>query len=407
MGQVQQRPVAAKAAPEARNGLVALGRTIWRRDFWFLLGMVWLVVISTIALTAGGNALTAARNTATVSAPAATATSAPESTQPAATTAPSGNASVLPARERVYPLPPPVPGLMQPAVDAQGNVWFGEMSTNRLGRLDPTTGQVTTWQPPGGRNGIMQVVADLHGDIWFTEQVANYIGRFDPATQTFRTYALAQVNGHTSGPQDLALDASGALWFTEVSAGRIGRLDPATGAVSAWDVPLPAAGTAAYPYSLAVGPDGTVWFGYLAGGAIGRFDPASQRFTLYHVPNPQAQLFAVALDGSGRLWFTELEQNAIGVLDTRTGSVQEIAVPATLGGAGGLYDLTVTRDGSVWFACSGSNALVRYRPGSRDFAFFQLSTPASIPYGLAQDSAGRLWFTADDTTQNYVGMVQP
>ena len=386
---------------------MALGRTIWRRDFWFLLGMVWLVVISAVALTAGGNALTAEHSTTTTGTRAATATATPAAPQPAATAAPSGNASVQPARERVYNLPPPVPGLMQPAVDAHGNVWFGEMSTNLLGRLDPRTGQVTTWQPPGGHNGIMQAVADAHGDIWFTEQVANYIGRFDPTTQRFRTYPLAQVNGHTSGPQDLAFDPSGVLWFTEVSVGRIGRLDPATGAVSAWDVPLPAAGTAAYPYSLAIGPDGTVWFGYLAGGAISRFDPPSQRFTLYHVHNAQAQLFAMALDASGRLWFTELEQDAIGVLDTRSGSVEEVAVPATLGGAGGLYDITVTRDGSVWFACSSANALVRYRPGGRDFAFFQLSTPASIPYGLAQDSAGRLWFTADDTSQNYVGMVQP
>ncbi len=405
MSRVRQQAVGTK--PEtAQSGLVALGRTIWRRDFWFLLGMVWLVVISAIALTAGGNALTAARGTATTGSPAATATSAPAATQPV-TAAPSGNASVLPARERVYNLPPPVPGLMQPAVDAHGNVWFGEMDTNRLGRLDPTTGQVTTWQPPGGRNGIMQTAVDAHGVVWFTEQTANYIGRFDPTTQTFHTYPLAQVNGHTSGPQDLAFDGSGVLWFTEVSVGRIGRLDPATGAVSAWDVPRPAASTTAYPYSLAIGPDGTVWFGYLQGGMIGRFDLASQRFTLYHVPNAQAQLFALALDPAGRLWFTELEQDAIGMLDTHTGSVEEIPVPATLGDAGGLYAITVTRDGSVWFACSGANALVRYRPSSRDFAFFQLSTPASIPYGLAQDSAGRLWFTADDTSQNYVGMVQP
>lgn len=389
-----------------RTGLATLGRTIWRRDFWFLLGMVWLVVVSAIALTAGGNALGAARTTSGATA-GATATAAPATTQPATTAAPTLPASILPARERVYNLPLPVPGLMQPAVDARGNVWFGEMSTNLLGRLDPSTGAVTTWRPPNGRNGIMQTVVGADGGIWFTEQNANYIGRFDPTTQTFRTYSLAQVDGHTSGPQDLAFDPSGKLWFTEVSVGRLGRLDPATGAVSAWNVPAPAAGAHAYPYSIAVGPDGAVWFGYLTNGAIGRFDPASQQFTLYHVPNAQAQLFALALDASGRLWFTELEQDAIGALDTHTGHIEELAVPATLGSAGGLYGITVTHDGNVWFACSGANALVRYRPGSRDFAFFQLATPDSIPYGLAQDSAGRLWFTADATSQNYIGMMQP
>ncbi|HKS69394.1 MAG TPA: hypothetical protein VJQ45_03175 [Ktedonobacterales bacterium] len=409
MGRVRHPAVAPKASPPdaqeqpPRGGLAALGRTIWRRDFWFLLGMVWLVVISAIALTAGGNALTSSRTTSS-----ATATSTPAAPQPTATTAaPSAPASVLPAREHVYNLPPPIPGLMQPAVDAQGNVWFGEMSTNLLGRLDPATGAVTTWKPPNGNSGIMQTAVDAQGNVWFTEQNANYIGRFDPSSQTFRTFPLAKVNGHTSGPQDLAFDHAGNLWFTEVSAGRIGRLDPASGALGAWDVPAPAAGAPAYPYSLAVGPDGVVWFGYLANGAIGRFDPASQQFTLYHTANAQAQLFAMALDASGRLWFTELEQDAIGMLDTHTGRVEEILVPSTLGTPGGLYAITVTHDGDVWFACSSANALVRYQPASHGFTFFQLSTPASIPYGLAQDGAGRLWFTADATAQNYVGMMQP
>jgi virginiamycin B lyase len=402
MGRVRHSPVAPPASPVhvAGASLAEFGRTIWRRDFWFLLGIVWLIVVSVLALTAGSNALTAAST-------APTASGTPAAGQPTATPASSATASVLPARERIYTISGPVPGLMQPAVDEHGNVWFGEMDTNRLGRLDPSTGAVSSWEPPNGRFGIMQTATDAHGDIWFTEQAANYIGRFDPASQTFRTYPLATVNGHTSSPQDLAFDASGILWFTEVGVGRLGRLDPATGAVSTWDVPVPAAGIRAYPYSLAPSPDGTVWFGYLSGGAIGRFDPSSQQFTLYHVKNTQAQLFAMALDSAGRLWFTELEQDAIGVLDTHTGSIEELPVPQNVGGAGGLYDITITSDGNVWFACTSANALVRYQPDKRAFTFFQLSTPNSIPYGLARDNKGQLWFTADDISQNYVGMVQP
>ncbi len=38
-------------------------------------------------------------------------------------------------------------GLMQPAVDARGNVWAGEMNVNRLGRLDSKRGVVTSWTP--------------------------------------------------------------------------------------------------------------------------------------------------------------------------------------------------------------------------------------------------------------------
>jgi hypothetical protein len=45
------------------------------------------------------------------------------------------------------------PGLMQPTVDAQGNLWVGEMSANRLARLDVSTGQVRTWNRQGGTVG--------------------------------------------------------------------------------------------------------------------------------------------------------------------------------------------------------------------------------------------------------------
>src|SRR5947209_6041985 len=54
-------------------------------------------------------------------------------------------ASVQKARVRVYRVFPPDAGLMLPEVDRAGNVWFGEMTTNKLARLDPGTGVVKTW----------------------------------------------------------------------------------------------------------------------------------------------------------------------------------------------------------------------------------------------------------------------
>src|SRR6266567_1018947 len=102
-------------------------------------------------------------------------------------------------------------GLMQPAVDAQGNVWVGEMSANRLARLASHTGVVTTWKPPNGKYGIMTTAVDTKGKVWFVEQGANYIGRFDPATQTFRSFPLGIVNGHPLVPQDLQFDTRGQL----------------------------------------------------------------------------------------------------------------------------------------------------------------------------------------------------
>jgi streptogramin lyase len=295
-------------------------------------------------------------------------------------------------------------GLMQPGVDKQGNVWVGEMYANRFARFDSRSESVKTWTPPKAHYGIMDTTVDSRGYPWFVEQDANEIVRFDPATGSFRLFPLGTVGGRPLGPQDLQFDKSGLLWFTGSSAGCIGRLDPATGRVQTWSVPAPAQGISASPYSLAVTPGGQVWFGLLSGGAIGHLDPATGHVTLYHLADSQAQIFAMASSTRGRIWFTEMVPGKLGMFDPTTKKITEIPVPAISGHPAALYGLIVT-PGGVWFANSGANALVRYSPTTATYTFYQLSTSYGGLYGLALDSTGRLWFTIDGTSANYIGEI--
>lgn len=325
-------------------------------------------------------------------------------------TAPTQRAKQLPANvnsanAQIIPMPNPTAGLMQPAVDAQGNIWVGEMTANKLARIDPKTGQVTEWTPPNGQHNIMKTAIDRHGMIWFTEQLANYIGRFDPTTQTFKVYSLDVAIGPRMAPQDLAFDASGRLWFT-LLGGRIGRLDPATGALQSWAAPLPAGMSRAYPFSLAVTPDG-VWFGYLSGGAVGRLDPATGATTLLPLKHPQAAIYAMAADVSGHIWFTEMQPAILGMIDARTSAVTEVAVPKLAGDPSMLYGVVTTPDGVVWFASAGSNAVVRYQAETQAFTFFQLPTSQSIPFGLALGRDSSIWVSGDGATDNYVARMTP
>ncbi|HLY31153.1 MAG TPA: hypothetical protein VKQ36_08985 [Ktedonobacterales bacterium] len=378
------------------------GRRMTRQG-WFLLGMLALIVLSAYTLTQIGVALTATPATTSSSTTSGGQTSG--QTTSGATSA--GGVSVLSAHEQVYPLKQANPGVMYPTVDAQGNIWFGEMGLNALARLDPRTGAVSSWSPPNGRNNIMQTVVDTQGNIWFAEQAANYIGRFDPATQAFTTYPLANVNGHGAAPQDLAFDAQGRLWFTETVGQRIGRLDPTTGQFTFWPLPNDDANTPAYAYALALAPDGSVWYGSLSGGVVGRLDPTTGKVTLHHLRSAQTSVFAMASDAQGRIWCTELLDGRLGVINTTTGQVTELNVPTTLGNPSGLYGVAVTPDGSVWFASAGANALVRYTPTTGAWAFYQVTRANSIPYGLALETSGghnTLWFTADGVP-NYVGAM--
>ena len=367
------------------------------RTFWLVLILVLPGIVIVFALTPGGAALWDQTK------------ALPSGISPVTGLRPGGSipiisssVSVRAAKIHMYRVFPPDAGLMLPAVDQQGNVWFGEMAGNQLARLDAHMGTITTWTPPQGEDGIMGITIDAQGYIWFAEQNANYIGRFDPARQTFRTFSFGSGKSHRVGLEDLQFDASGRLWFTETVAGRIGRLDPASGVIQMWAVPASSEATPCYPFGLSVTHEGQIWFGTFSGGVVGHLDPTTGRILLYHLSNPGEQIYSMAADVRGRIWFTELQFGKLGMIDVSTGKITELKVPTTLGNPEDLHSIVVA-NGTIWFASSGANALVRYSPDDGTYTFFQLPVPGSVPFGLALASTNTLWFTAGGNPVNYVG----
>lgn len=313
--------------------------------------------------------------------------------------APTISTAVRTAQRHLYLFSHSNAGLMQLAVDAQGNVCVGEMHANRLGCLNSRTGVVTSWPPPDAQYGIMTTAIDAQGNAWFAEQNANYIGRFDKKQQTFRTFPLGTWKGSPLGPQDLQFDGRGFLWFTAAEAGAIGRLDPRTDAIRLWPVP-------SSPSTLMLTPTGRVWFG--VEGAVGSLDPASGQIILYALPNPQAQVFSMATDSGGHLWFTEVLPGKLAMFDPTTSTLTELSVPTLSGESSpALYELVIDHQQEIWFVDVGANMLVRYAPAKHSLTFFQLSLPTSAPFGLTLDPAGKLWFTAGGSSANYIGEMVP
>lgn len=312
------------------------------------------------------------------------------------TPAPSFSTTVQYAHRQLYTFAASNIGLMQPAVDQQGNVWIGEMNTNSLGRLNAQTGAVTSWPLPQGDYGIMATLIDSQGNIWFSEQFANYIGRFDPRQHTFHVFPLGTVHGAALGPQDMQFDAQGLLWFTASDGNAIGRLDPKTGAVHIW--PLPTS-----PSGLVVAPDGLVWFGYLSGGAIGNLDPTTGEITIYKLAHTQAQVYAMSMDNAGQLWFTEASPGRLGMFNPATGNLTELPVPTVDGHSPSLSELASDQQNNVWFVDVGANMLVRYVPGKQNYTFYRLSLSSASPFALTIGAHGAVWFTAGNANVNYLG----
>src|SRR5438045_4353156 len=83
-----------------------------------------------------------------------------------AVVAPGASAAPMDVREYAVPTPGALPH--DPAVGADGALWVTEQKANKLGRLDPATGQFREYAlktPDSGPHGL---VSDRDGNIWFT-----------------------------------------------------------------------------------------------------------------------------------------------------------------------------------------------------------------------------------------------
>lgn len=109
------------------------------------------------------------------------------------------------------------------AQDSSGRI-YATAGTAGIVRLNPATNAVRKWAVPGGGlftgASIFATPDGIHidsgGDVWFTESVSSEIGRLNPSTDDITEYTKAGL----SNPQLIATSGSGATlqaFFTEGS----------------------------------------------------------------------------------------------------------------------------------------------------------------------------------------------
>jgi virginiamycin B lyase len=134
------------------------------------------------------------------------------------------------------------------AQDPSGGLWL-TTETNTLLRFD--SGNVSIYNLPAGQRTVAVAVGSA-GKIWYASDLSNLIGRLDPTTGDITEWLLDARQVYA-----LALDptGSGAVWFSDREGDQVGRLDPATGQVEYFSL---SADT--HPLDIVVGLGGEVWF---------------------------------------------------------------------------------------------------------------------------------------------------
>jgi len=191
-----------------------------------------------------------------------------------------------------FSLSTPIVRLGRLAVAPDGSVWFADVTTASVTRLQEG---VLTRHDVGSLGATPYGIAvDTGGTVWTTLQGADKLARISVDGQV----TALDVPTHNSGLGDIAVDQSGAVWFLELRANKIGRF--AEGRFTEFMVPNPSAGLTA----LAAAPDGSIWFTELSLGKLGRLRDG--RVTEFRLPRAEGRPFGVAVDMANNVWYTDL-----------------------------------------------------------------------------------------------------
>jgi virginiamycin B lyase len=316
-----------------------------------------------------------------------------------------------------YPLPQLHSGLMRPAIDHEGRLWFGEMGHNYLAVFDPRTQTFQQMTPPHGRSGIMGVAVAPDDTIWFAEQYANYIGHYFPSSGQYRIYPLPTLTipdpgnaGKTlslpSAPNDIALDTHGGVWFTELNADSLGWLDTATGNIRQYPLSTKKSIQTLDPYGVTVDQQGMVWFTESSNNHLGRLDPATGKISLFTMPGLGANttLMEIASDAHGTIWATTFTSGLLLSFNPHTSTFNPYYAPSTGNRTGGLYSLTVTARGQVWVTVPAENVIARLNVVGDHFIYYPIPTKDSVPLGVVMGANNTLWFT--EAGSDKIGMLK-
>lgn len=175
-------------------------------------------------------------------------------------------------REYAVPTKQSGPGRLD--FDSKGNVWFPELYTNKLARLNPKTGKVSEWALPTPKALPAGVRVEPDDTVWVSEPMADKLATFKNGK--WREYTIPTKGSVVSTN---ITDEQGYVWFTEGgwrgSAGgnKIGRLDPRTGEVEEFALPH----ENAQPLGMTRGRDGSIWFSLVTGARVCRVLPRPEQ----------------------------------------------------------------------------------------------------------------------------------
>lgn len=276
-------------------------------------------------------------------------------------------------------------------VTPDGLIWFTEEMANKIGRLNPKTGEFKEYPLTEDKNaGPHGLAPDRDGNIWYAANSGGFIGKLEPRTGKVTVFKMADPKA--KDPDSLAFDSKGILWFTLPMANMVGRLDPASGEIIVKTVPT----ENARPNGILILKRGLPVFSETGRSKIGFIVPdtfAIREFPL--PPGSRSRHLAIAAD-ENTLYFTDFVGGNLGKLDTSIGAL--VLFPSPSGPDSNPYGLSITPDGMVWYTETGTqpNNIIRFDPKSFTFARAPIPFATGVVHNMTATPEGRVYIVGID-----------
>jgi len=279
---------------------------------------------------------------------------------------------------------------------ADGSIWWTGQFADRLGRLDPRTGQIREFELPA-KSQPHGLAEDAQGNIWYTGIQKGVIGRLDPKTGQVREYPLTEPG--VRGPHTPILDKKNGVMFFTLQSGHVGRITLASGEMVIKKTPS----DNTYPYGIRLNSQGVPWYVDFRGNRIGSVDPKTMAIKEYTLPNADARPRRLAITPDDVIWYSDFARGTLGRFDPKTGQAREYPSPG--GTKSEPYAITAIGN-LVWYSESGvrPNTMVRFDPQTEKFQTFAIPSGGGVLRHFESTAQGNI-VTANSGV-NKIGLIE-
>lgn len=196
------------------------------------------------------------------------------------------------------------------AFDREGMIFFTVQAGNFVGKLDPKTGKVTLKEVPTPNARPYGIIVVPDGAAYFCEFNSNKIGRINPKTLDVTEYILPE----DARPRRLTNNPDHFIYYSDFARGFLGRLDPQSGKVEEWASP---GGPGSHPYGIASTRDGMVWYSEsgVKPNTVVVFNPKTKAFQHWTIPSGGGVVRNMVATPDGRLYLACSGVNKVAVVE--------------------------------------------------------------------------------------------